>query len=216
MKTNIFEKAMNAYVEVMNTAKEMFKVHQDALESEGKQFSVRVALNQLDVIIQYSMLQIALNDNNLDKNEVLFIKTMSQYCDFCDFLNQCGYKNVTWDVIYNSDEQVLKQILKETLESVVSLSNDFIKVFSLIDAMIKERNYLEILYNDFCSIIAAVMQADGKVYKEELSRGCLLVDLINVISEQKEEAENDIKANKEKLNNKIALKNYYINKNNQC
>ena len=36
--------------------------------------------------------------------------------------------------------------------------------------MIKERNYLEILYNDFCSIIAAVMQADGKVYKEELSK----------------------------------------------
>lgn len=54
MENNVFEKAAQAYVDVMNTATEMFKVHQESLKNQGKQFNIRVALNQLDVIIQYS------------------------------------------------------------------------------------------------------------------------------------------------------------------
>lgn len=91
MEKNVFEEAAKAYVAVMNTATEMFKFHQQSMANDGKNFDVRVGLNQLDVIIQYSMLQVALNDCNLDENEVSFIKSMSQFCDFCDYLNQAGY-----------------------------------------------------------------------------------------------------------------------------
>ena len=216
MEKNVFEEAAKAYVEVMNTATEMFKFHQQSMANEGKNFDVRVGLNQLDVIIQYSMLQVALNDGNLDENEVGFIKSMSQFCDFCDYLNQTGYRGVTWDVIFNTDENSLKEVLEESRKSVISLSEDFVRVFSLIDAM-TEHNYLDDLYKNFCAIIAGIMQADGKAYKEEVSNGCLLVDLINVVNEQKQDFENMIVAKqsqpKEQPNAKKSLKDYYVKKN---
>ena len=216
MEKNLFEEAAKAYVAVMNTATEMFQFHQQSMANEGKNFDVRVGLNQLDVIIQYSMLQVALNDGNLDENEVGFIKSMSQFCDFCDYLNQAGYRGVTWDVIFNTDENSLKEVLEESKKSVISLSEDFVRIFSLIDAM-TEHNYLDDLYKNFCAIIAGIMQADGKAYKEEVSNGCLLVDLINVVNEQKQNFENMIAAKKsqpkEQANAKKSLKDYYVKKN---
>lgn len=213
MKENVFEKAAQAYVDVMNTATEMFKVHQESLKNQGKQFNIRVALNQLDVIIQYSMLQIALNDGNLDENEIKFIESMSQYCNFCDYLNQRGYQGVTWEVIFNTDENSLKQVLEESKNDVISLSEDFVSVFSIIDAM-TEHNYLDDLYQSFCSIIAAVMQADGKNYREEVEGGCLLIDLLNVVDAKKHEVEESINNQKKQQPQvKKTLKDYYVKKN---
>jgi len=216
MEKNVFEEAAKAYVEVMNTATEMFKFHQQSMANEGKQFDIRVGLNQLDVIIQYSMLQVALNDDELDESEAGFIKSMSQFCDFCDYLNQVGYRGVTWDVIFNTDENSLKEVLEESKKSVISLSQDFVRIFSLIDAM-TEHNYLDDLYKNFCAIIAGIMQADGKAYKEEIANGCLLIDLINVVNAQKQDFENVIAAKnsqpKEQPNAKKSLKDYYVKKN---
>lgn len=216
MEKNVFEEAAKAYVAVMNTATEMFKFHQQSMANDGKNFDVRVGLNQLDVIIQYSMLQVALNDCNLDENEVNFIKSMSQFCDFCDYLNQAGYQGVTWDVIFNTDENSLKEVLEESKESVISLSEDFVKVFSLIDAM-TEHNYLDDLYKNFCAIISGVMNADGKTYKEEVTNGCLLVDLLNAVDAKKKDFENIIASKnaqpKEQPNAKKSLKDYYVKKN---
>ncbi len=211
---NVFEKAKKAYDNIMKTAQAMFEIHEEAMKGNGVDFSVESAMCELDVLIQYSMLQIALNDGNLNENEVAFIKNLSSYLDFCGYLNQRGYQDVTWDVIFSTDEESLKEVLKEAKEDILALSKNFVVIFSLIDAMTPQQDYLEELKQDFVNITCAVMQSDGEIYKCEITNGCMFLEILNTIYKTKA-------ANVENINNKKAqetpkkktLKDYYVKKN---
>ena len=87
---NVFEKAKKSYDNIMRTTQAMFEIHEEAMKGNGVDFSVESAMCELDVLIQYSMLQIALNDSNLNENDCYKYGTDSVGGYFAHLFNDGG------------------------------------------------------------------------------------------------------------------------------
>ena len=161
----------------------MGKATEQVMAKKGKKFETRILLNQFDVLLQYSLLQVALADGTLAGEELTFIMDLSQYYPLPEFLKTVGYTNATWQVIYNTNEQKLNGIVKEVEDSVVKLSQDFINIFSAYDSA-TDYNYFNDLKRNISKIIAATCQADGNSETRELNKGCLIIDALAQISKK--------------------------------
>ena len=184
MSTRIFDLAKAAYDDSINDLRNMTNITAKALRQMGASYDPRVTLNQFDILLQYSMLQIALADGYLDENEVLFIRDVAQYSDFCVFLNQHGFEDVTWQKIYNTRESTLNRILDDAKADIMDLSEDFITVFATCDA-ITEYDFVSDLKRNVVALILATCQADGDAEASELNNGCLIVSAISEIERRK-------------------------------
>lgn len=180
---SIFDAAKAAYKDCINDLTVMGKATEQIMAKKGKNFSTRVLLNQFDVLLQYSLLQLALADGTLAGEELSFIMDLAQYYPLPDFLKAVGYKNATWQVIFNTQEQKLSGIVDEVEDAVVDLSQDFINIFSAFDSA-TEYSYFDDLKRNIGIIIAATCQADGKAEARELENGCLIVFAMVQIEKQ--------------------------------
>ena len=196
---DIFTIAKAAYDDSIEDLRRMTKLFEMALAD----YDGRVTLNQFDILLQYSLLQVALADGYLHVGECMFIKDLAQYSDFCIFLNQNGFHNVTWADIYNTRESYLNRLLDDAKELIVDLSKDFITVFANVDS-ITEYDYLSDLKRNVTAMVLATCQADGKAEAIELSNGCLIFNALEAIEQRKEKliaSEKKSKAKKTTENN---------------
>lgn len=174
---NIYDAAKVAYKYCVNDLTKMGNLAKDLMAKQGKEWSVRVLLNQFDVILQYSLLEYALADKTLSSEEVCFIRDLTDYCQLPEYLKALGYNNATWQGVYNTDEAKLSQILADIRGSVSKLSEDFINLFAAYDAA-ADHDYLEDLKYNLGVIFAATWQADGKVESRERSNSCLMIETL--------------------------------------
>ncbi len=175
---NIYEVAQRAYDQSIKALRGMTKLIELAVDD----YDGRVTLNQFDILLQYSLLQVALADGYLNVHECLFIKELTRYSDFCVFLNQRGFHDVTWLTIYNTNEEFLRELLMAAEDAIIELSKDFIFVFSLIDS-VTEYDYVSDLKRNIILMIMATCQSDGHAESDELGNGCLIVDVVNVVED---------------------------------
>lgn len=185
MDNQLRQDALQCYDRTTKVLEAMFASWKETFE---KNFDVRIGLNCFDALLQYSMLQVALNDGNLHVEELKFIRDISKFCNICDYFNQRGYKNVEWQTILNTNESTLVSILEGLQEDIIKVSMDFINIFSFADATIKDHNFLEDLKNDICHILVAVAAADGHADKSEFD-WCIIFASLNEITRRKAEFE---------------------------
>lgn len=180
---NIYDAAKLAYKDCINDLTVMGKATEQVMAKHGKTFNTRILLNQFDILLQYSLLQIALADGHLAGEELSFIMELVEYCDFPEFLKTQGYKNATWQVIYNTQEQKLNSIVAEAEDDVVKMSADFVNIFSAFDTA-ADYDYFEDLKRNISIIIAATCQSDGEMKDSEIEQGCLIFGIMSVISQR--------------------------------
>lgn len=177
---SIFDKAKVAYKNCISDLTKMGKALEQARAKDGKTFDVRILLNQFDILLQYSLLQVALADGHIAGEELSFIMDLSQYYPLPEYLKSFGYKNATWQVIYNTDETKLNEIVKKIEPSTIKLSQDFVNIFSLFGAATR-RKYYNDMEDNIAWIIAATCQADGNPKDCEINKVCLIIDIFTKI-----------------------------------
>lgn len=178
---SIFDEAKVAYKNCIDDLTVMGNATEQIMANKGKKFDTRILLNQFDVLLQYSLLQVALADGTLAGEELTFIMDLSQYYPLPEFLKSVGYKNATWQVVYNTNEQKLNGIINELKNDVEKLSQDFINIFSAFDSA-TDHNYFDELKRNIGVIIAATCQADGKAENIEIKKGCFVIDVMAQIN----------------------------------
>lgn len=217
MDFQIRQMAINAYDQSTKTIEAMFKGVRLFKENNGGSFDVRVALNKFDVLLQYSMMQVALQDGYLHVEEVKLIRDLSKYCDFCGYLNQRGYKDVTWQKVLNTDECTLKSIISHYNSDMIELSKEFVVVFSLVDKAMTEYNLIDPLINQIYIILGAVSAADDDFNEEEIRSNCLILNALFAIKEFVQSTDTLSKSsqilNKSQVSTKKSLKDFYVKKN---
>lgn len=210
---NIYELAFESYAHACKMIQAMFETGNESFLSDHP-VDVRVCLNQFDVVLQYSMMQIALADNTLDSNEINFISTLSKYCDFCDYLNQRGFENVTWEVLSKVDVKGIKEVVEKAYDEMISLAQDLIGVFAFIDAQ-TEHDYLSDFSHDVINIMTAALASDGSISEAEKQQGAVIFGLLNSIKEAIGVAGEALhSADKEDSNNggSSSLRDFYVKK----
>lgn len=175
--TSIFDRAKTAYRDCISDLTVMGDAVATIQAKQGKKFDTRILLNQFDVLLQYSLLQIALADGTLANEEACFIRDLAENSDLTELLKKLGYDNASWQTIYNTEESKLSSILKSIEQDVMNLSKDIVSVFAGYDAA-NPHDYFADLKNNIAIIIAATCQADGKSEACELNEVCLIIKVM--------------------------------------
>lgn len=213
MNEKIRQIAVKAYDDLESVLLKVFKDAKSALQKGGKDVDIRFLMGEFDVLLQYSMMQVALEDNYLHEEEVIFIKGMARYFDYCDYLKAKGFDEITWEDIYYTKESVLQDLLDNTKEEMIKLSQEFLTILTLVDVAIKEISLAKDLLLHLFAILSAVAYADGNCDREEVKavENSLIFQVFRKIAEyvdKKHEEGNDINQNATKK----SLKDFFVKK----
>lgn len=136
-------------------------------KSKGQKFSAEIFCKQFDCILQYSMLQMAVADGNIDQNEWLFIKEVTKHSDLVTFINTKYKTKINWDAILQASNDSVKKWLEVNKEYINEIASEFVYGFSMVDYSTEAD-----LENALCEATAGVMAvlgyADGN--SEELEK----------------------------------------------
>ena len=144
----------------------------------------KITTIKFDIILQYSLLQIAVADFDFDSNELIFIRDLTEQGDFVEFMNAGAKTNFSWNDFFNTNIISIREILRDTYDLMNELSEEFVAVFALCDK-VTEHDFLADLEKNIFLIISGLSIMDGEITKSECNESCLIIESINRIRDLK-------------------------------
>ena len=98
----IFDSCREAYKDSYFTISAMGDWLSERLDNGKKErFNSKLLCKNFDIILQFSLLQIAVADNDLDPKEVVFIRDLTINGDLIEYLNSLVENKIDWETVYN-------------------------------------------------------------------------------------------------------------------
>lgn len=166
-------------IEIMSSGIKTF------MDSKGvTDYNPDVTLIKFDLLLQYSLLQIATADYEIDRNELIFIRDLTKKGDLVNYLNTLSDSQISWDDIYQGDIFDLREILDSIKDKIKKLSEEFVVVFATCD-LATEHNYLADLTRNINCIIVGLAAMDGEITSTEMNSDCLILKALDEIKKIK-------------------------------
>ena len=182
----IFDKCKLAYKGTCVDISMMGHWLSERLDNGKKErFNSKLLCKNFDIILQFSLLQIAVADNDLDPKEVVFIRDLTINGDLIEYLNSLVEYKISWNTIYNTDVIELKGLLKDIEPLMESLSNDLATAFAICDAS-TVHNYVSDLKTSIIVIVNGLGKMDGDFSYLEQHADCLVIRLASEIERRKQ------------------------------
>ncbi len=181
---SIFEVCREAYKKCYDNVKAMSCSIARIMEKKGIEWDPKITSGKFDIILQYSLLQIAAADYDFDRNEMIFIRDLTEQGDLVNYMNSITKPSITWEELYDCSVIEIRAALRRIEGIMVNLSDEFINVFAICDVA-TEYNYLYDLEDNILLIIAGLAKMDGAITDSELNQGCLIIGAINKIKKLK-------------------------------
>lgn len=138
----LVKKGFDNYLELIKLVTELYNIVQSNLKSKDKTISIQKELENVDVAIQYGLIEIAINDFSLSKEEIEYIKSLCKYKDFTSYLKDTKFNGTSWEVLYLAEKDELEELIKQLKEDIFKLITPFITTLSTLDVQLQERKYL--------------------------------------------------------------------------
>ena len=131
-----------------------------SLESTGAAYNQELFYTEFDVLLQYSLLELALYDGDLDLEELSIISEITEYGDLMDYFSCYTDEPISWNDLFESRALLIKQVLNAFHDRMVDIAADFCGTYAIVAATFEE--YLDVLFDAVKEIFAAVILADGE------------------------------------------------------
>lgn len=156
------------------------------LDNEKKErFNSELLCKNFDIILQFSLLQIAVADNELDSKELVFIRDLTIKGDLIEYLNSLVESKISWETVYNADVFELKGLLKDIEPLMESLSNDLATAFAICDVSTIYNCVLN-FKKSIMTIITGLGKMDGDFSYLEQHADCLIIRVISEMENRKQ------------------------------
>ena len=181
---NVFDESEALYLDVTDDISKMAEAVAEYMHGKGREFDPEITVAKFDLVLQYSLLQVACSDQELAKNELEFIRDLTKYADFCDFAASVGkkYDAITWESLYKYDMKMINALLADTESAVRSVSEEVISVFAAADKADKHNHFAD-LYDNVFGIISGLALADGDEDSEDLRKNVMIFECLDKIEE---------------------------------
>ncbi|MBR2614786.1 MAG: hypothetical protein IKC71_04225 [Clostridia bacterium] len=158
------EELVNHFILAYDNAKELILGIGETLENyyktQGHDFSAQTFCSQFDCIMQYSLLELAAADGNVNENELLLIKGTPQHGDLIDYINSFYQTKFTWENVYYAGAGVLRSWLENNRQHMDRLAHEFINGFVTMDYSV-DLDLETILCEKVAAISVILSHADG-------------------------------------------------------
>ena len=182
----IFDSCREAYKDSYFTISAMGDWLSERLGNGKKErFNSELLCKNFDIVLQFSLLQIAVADYDLDSKELVFIRDLTIKGDLIEYLNSLVEYKISWNTIYNTDVIELKGLLRDIEPLIESLSNDLATAFAICDAS-TVHNYVSDLKTSIIVIVNGLGKMDGDFSYLEQHADCLVIRLASEIERRKQ------------------------------
>ena len=206
------KQAARTYDRIMEITVDLYRSINKVLD---KDFDIEVVIMKMDFILQFSMMQIALEDYDCDVDEAIFIRDLSSKFDFCDFLKAEGYNNVTWQTLLNTNENKLKSIIREYFPLAKEKADDLALGFGLITSNEDGgKQFFQEIKQLVLDLAYYIALSDGVANESEVPNNCILYYFLIKIDEYANQFNNKRdNENHSSTNTRRSLKDFYVKKN---
>ena len=181
----IYRAACSKYEEIKDTIAEMTEL----VNQVNGGLKYEAAMTAFDLMIQATLLNVAVVDGSFQTIEKEFITVLTEYGDLMNFVNNeaktqdSTWIDVEWDDIEDLDAETKKKLAAIAASVVDPYATSFVNIFAVIDKLVEERDYLCTLREAVCSIIISLSLIDGdemnsKVANAEGYVGLSVIDLL--------------------------------------
>ncbi len=137
----LVNKGFESYIELTKLVNELYNIINSS--SKSKKIHIKQELENIDIAIQYGLIQIAIIDYSLSKEEIEYIKSIWKYKDFISYLQDTKFNGTTYQVLYLAEKEELEELIKQLHDNVLKLITPFITALGTIDVQLKNKKYLE-------------------------------------------------------------------------
>lgn len=195
MTKETFIESKNTYQQLLSTLIKTLNTYNNTVE-KNKQIDGKMFLAKFDVLLQHSLIQIAICDKEFHSEELIFIKELTDVGDYVLYLNSKYNANLSWESFYKAKIEDVEQLIEKETETVADLSTEFVSLVSLVDAAVEEADILQIIFNLFSQLANTLIHLDGEAKENvDLINDCLLLKVIRFTADKREEATQYIKQN---------------------
>ena len=163
--------ASNSYAECVEIVKEMGALVQTVQED----FSIEIALRQFDLILQATLLNAAVANDELADCELDFVGGIAQYSDILPVVNAAikeqepSWEPIGWGDLLDLETDTLKKFALIAGACVEKYAEEFVSFFAVVDKVIEEKDYMDLLFAAVTKIAIAISGYDGDDLESEIS-----------------------------------------------
>ncbi len=161
----LFDQATKAYDRSIDIIRRMDEVFQNAAfkHEPGRRYDTRITLAQFDMILQATLLSMALSDGNFDRLEQQFVDKITDYGDLLNYLRQDskGQLDLTWSQVASLRSDTQAALVKALPVILDKLCDSFVKPLALVDKVVDQVDFLEQLEKNVVEICVCMSFVDG-------------------------------------------------------
>ncbi len=143
----------------------------DIVKTVRPDFSTDIALGQYDLILQACLLNAAVSDGEFLPEEKSFIIEIAKHADIVPLLNNAlksqRKEPIDWNTIDDLDKDSMKNLAMVAGVVVKSYAREFVEIFAVVDKVVEEKSYFDLIYKATGLILVCVMGIDGDDLKGE-------------------------------------------------
>lgn len=182
----LFDQATKAYDRSIDMIRRMDQVFQDAAfkHDPDKRYDTRITLAQFDMILQATLLSMALSDGNFDRLEQQFVDKITDYGDLLNYIRQDskGQLDLTWSQVASLRPDTQAALVKALPAILDKLCDSFVKPLALVDKVVDQVDFLNQLEHNVAEICVCLSFVDGDSDNDEKNASVLMVT--NLLSER--------------------------------
>lgn len=167
----LFDQATRAYQNSIDMIRKMDEAFQNAAfkNDPGKRYDTRITLAQFDMILQATLLSMALSDGNFDRLEQQFVDKITDYGDLLTYIKQDsqGRLDLTWSQVASLREDTQTSLVQALPAILDQLCDSFVKPLALVDKVVDDVDFLQQLERNIAEICVCLSFVDGSSDKVE-------------------------------------------------
>lgn len=163
----------NARYEILDAVEQIYRKNGlQKCNSEASRF---------EVLLQYSMLQIAKSDRDFDKKEAELIAGFALRDSLFNYMKSANSGIDSWEDLYRAPSEKQKKVLQSLSYNmeINKIKNKFAKAVGRTDDPDEADKYLDSINQNWLTILNSVISADGVRSKQETGAGCLIADVLD-------------------------------------
>lgn len=164
--------------EVENARKNIIDAAESVYRKSGSRHCSAKA-SELESLLQYSMLQIALSDRDFDKKEAEMIAGIALKDDLFRHLKDTCNGIDNWEGLYRASAEKRGKVMTNLRDDMERIADRFVSAAQKMTDLDEADRYLSSMKQSWDTILDAVINADGVRSAQEMGNGCLIVDMLD-------------------------------------
>lgn len=187
MNRQAFTDAKHSYQNLIQILNKTLSIYNENVP-EDKQINPRGFAIKFDILLQHSLINVAISDANMFADELVLINQITDSGDIVLYFKDAYKTEITWEQLYKMPPAQVEKMLKEQEENMRYIADDFVRVVAVVDAALEEHDITRMLFNEICTVVKVLMGLDGEI-KEDADKvnNSFIIHLFNEISARKDD-----------------------------